>query len=132
MRRLGPLLARSIRTRGNEILDLAWHDVSRLTPEIRAGYERPLLVDDWDKALWELTVANNPDHISDRLGEIVIPVLVVTGDDDRIVPTDQSARVAQELPNAQLKVIPETGHLAHEERPGLFLRTVMEFLSELQ
>jgi pimeloyl-ACP methyl ester carboxylesterase len=53
-------------------------------------------------------------------------------DDDRIVPTEQSIRLADELPNAILNVIPQSGHLSHEEHPDLFMQAVAEFLSTLK
>jgi pimeloyl-ACP methyl ester carboxylesterase len=59
-----------------------------------------------------------------------MPILVITGDDDRIVPTEQSVRLADELPNAELVVIAQCGHLPHEEQPDEFMRAVRDFLSE--
>jgi pimeloyl-ACP methyl ester carboxylesterase len=61
-----------------------------------------------------------------------MPILVITGDDDRIVPTEQSLRLADELPNAMLSVIPQSGHLPHEESPIEFMQAVTEFLSTLK
>jgi pimeloyl-ACP methyl ester carboxylesterase len=60
-----------------------------------------------------------------------MPCLVITGDDDRIVPTDQSIRLADELPDAELVVIPDCGHIPHEECPELFLQAVTDFLNQL-
>lgn len=130
MRHLGPLVSRQIQTRGPELIELAWHDPSKVTPEILEGYQKPLRIADWDKALWELTLASRESGLADRLGEFDLPILVITGDDDRIVPTEQSVRLADELPDAQLVVIPQCGHLPHEERPVEFMQAVANFLSE--
>lgn len=132
MRRLGPLVARQIQTRGPELVELAWHDPSKITPEIEAGYQKPLRVADWDRALWELTLASRESGLSERLSQFDLPVLVITGDDDRIVPTEQSVRLADELPDAQLAVIAQCGHLPHEECPEEFMQAVADFLSEKQ
>ncbi|MGC8856302.1 MAG: alpha/beta fold hydrolase [Anaerolineae bacterium] len=132
MRHLGPLIARQIQTRGPELIQLAWHDPTKITPEILAGYQKPLRLADWDKALWELTVASRESGLAERLGELTLPTLVITGDDDRIVPTEQSLRLADELPNAQLVVIPQCGHLPHEEHPDLFMQAVTDFLETLK
>lgn len=131
MRHLGPLFARQIQTRGPELIELAWHDPSKVTPDILEGYQKPLRVADWDKALWELTLASRESGLADRLGEFDLPVLVITGDNDRIVPTEQSVRLADELPNAQLAVIPQCGHLPHEERPAEFMQAVTDFLQRV-
>jgi pimeloyl-ACP methyl ester carboxylesterase len=65
----------------------------------------------------------------EQLEELDVPVLVITGDDDRIVPTEQSVRLAQELPRAELVVIPNCGHLPQEECPEAFLQAVEAFLA---
>jgi pimeloyl-ACP methyl ester carboxylesterase len=66
-----------------------------------------------------------------RLDDVRVPVLVITGDDDQIVPTEQSIRLAGELPNAQLVVVPNCGHVPHEECPQPFLAAVSSFLAGL-
>jgi pimeloyl-ACP methyl ester carboxylesterase len=132
MRHLGPLVARQIQTRGPQLVELAWHDPSRLTPQTIALYQKPLQVENWDKALWEVTLASQASGLADRLAEFTLPVLVITGDDDRIVPTADSIRLAGELPDAQLVVIPQAGHVPHEERPDLFMQAVSEFLAQLR
>ncbi|MRR30068.1 alpha/beta hydrolase, partial [bacterium] len=59
------------------------------------------------------------------------PVLVITGDTDKIVPTENSVKLAEALPNATLVIIPQAGHVPHEEQPGLFMQAVDEFLQTL-
>jgi pimeloyl-ACP methyl ester carboxylesterase len=131
VRRLGPLLVRSIQRGGRRLGRIAWHDPARLTPQTWEGYRTPLRAHDWDVGLWELTEASHPLHLERRLAEIHVPVLVITGDDDRIVPTAQSVRLAAEIPGAELVVIPRCGHVPHEERPAAFLDAVAGFLARL-
>ncbi|MGC8944811.1 MAG: alpha/beta fold hydrolase [Anaerolineae bacterium] len=131
MRHLGPLLARQIRKWGVDFGRSAWHDPEKLTPEIWEGYTRPLRAENWDRALWEVTRASHPLGLEKRLGEVRVPVLVVTGDDDRIIPTEQSVRLAREIAGAQLAVIPECGHVPQEECPGPFLEAVEAFLRNI-
>ncbi len=131
MRRLGPLISRRIRTWGLDFARSAWHDPSKITPEIWEGYQVPLQAQHWDRALWELTRASHPHNLPERLAEIQMDCLVITGDDDRIVPTEQSIRLAEELPNASLVVIPECGHVPQEECPELFLQAVTGFVQSL-
>jgi pimeloyl-ACP methyl ester carboxylesterase len=128
MRHIGPLVARQIQSQGVEFIKTAWHDPSKITPEILEGYQKPLQAENWDKALWELTLASRESKLAERLTEFNMPVLVITGDDDRIVPTEQSVRLADEIPNAELVVIEQCGHLPHEEQPEEFLQAVKEFL----
>lgn len=130
MDHVGPLIARQLQAQGTEFLKTAWHDPNKITPEIFKGYQEPLQVENWDKALWELTVSSRESGLSERLGEFKLPVLVITGDDDRIVPTEQSLQLAGEIPNAKLAVIPQCGHLPHEECPSDFMQAVKIFLNE--
>lgn len=126
--RLGPLLARQISQRGDAFLDSAWHEPGRITPEVRAGYRRPLQADNWDRALWELTRASRQRNLGHRVADVRTAALVITGDDDRIVPVESSIRLSEELPGAELVVIPACGHLPQEECPEQFMTAVRAFV----
>jgi 2-succinyl-6-hydroxy-2,4-cyclohexadiene-1-carboxylate synthase len=54
----------------------------------------------------------------DRLGELSMPVTLVTGQRDEKFRAI-AERMAERLPDARLVVIPATGHAAHLERPDL-------------
>ena len=129
-RRIGPLIARQIKDWGIDFGKSAWHDPSKITPEIWAGYTKPLLVENWDRALWEFTASSKPTELATALKKIGTPTLVITGDDDRVVPTAQSIRLAKELSLAQLAVIPNCGHVPHEECPAEFMQAVKKFLDK--
>jgi pimeloyl-ACP methyl ester carboxylesterase len=131
LRRLGPLLVRRIQDWGPQMIEKAWHDPAKIDPETLALYKKPLQVENWDVALWEFTLANGASKLAERLGELHLPVLVITGDDDRIVPTQDSLRLAGEIPNARLVVIPNAGHVPHEEQPQAFMQAVENFLTTL-
>ncbi len=132
MRHLGPLLSRQILKHGQDLIKLAWHDPSKLPIEMLDYYQKPFQVENWDKTLWEFTLASRPTGLAERLDELTLPVLVITGDDDRIVPTADSLRLADELPNATLKVITEAGHIPQEEQPQIFMETVKGFISKIR
>jgi len=132
MRHLGPLFTRQIVKRGPDLIKLAWHNPAILSPEIQGLYLKPFQVENWDKALWEFTLASQPTGLSDHLNELTLPVLVITGDHDRIVPAKDSIKLAGELPNASLEVISDAGHVPHEEQPQRFLEIVTSYLSTLQ
>ncbi len=131
VRRLSPLLLRSIRSWGIRLLADSWHNASKITPEIIEGYQKPLKAQNWDRALSELILASTKVDLAGRLHEVRKPVLVVTGDDDRIVPTEQSVRLAEDLSGAKLVVIHQCGHLPQEECPEAFLRATIEFLDAI-
>lgn len=132
MQHIGPLIARRIQGWGDEFARSAWHDPDRITEAVWQGYLAPLHIENWDRALWELTAASRQTGLADRLAALQLPVLVITGDDDRIVPTEQSVKLAGALPNAELAVIPACGHVAHEECSQATLEVMTAFLNQLK
>ncbi len=128
MRRVGPLFVRNLMARGDELIASAWYDPAKVTPEVIEGYRKPMALANWDKALWELTIASYALGLEQRLGELTLPVLVATGDSDRFVPTEDSIRLASELPHAELVVFPQCGHVPQEECPDAFLVAVLAYL----
>lgn len=130
--RVGQLISRSLLQNGDRLIETAWHDPTRISPEVIEGYQKPLLANNWDRALWELTKASSESGLADRLAELKLPVLVVSGDDDRIVPTDQSVRLSEEIDGARLVVFTACGHVPQEECPDQFLQAVKPFVTSLQ
>jgi pimeloyl-ACP methyl ester carboxylesterase len=56
------------------------------------------------------------------------PVLVANGDNDRMVPTQNSADMARRLPNAELVIYPDAGHGGIFQFYEQFVPTALEFL----
>ncbi len=130
-RRIGPRLVRRIADRGPELIRRAWHDGWRVTPAVIEGYRQPLRAIDWDRALWEFTAAGQRTGAAELLRRLDLPVLVVTGDDDRLVPPEASRRVAALRPGIELIEMKDTGHIPHEERPAEFLEAIGPFLDRV-
>jgi pimeloyl-ACP methyl ester carboxylesterase len=64
----------------------------------------------------------------DRLPQIQVPTLVINGEDDRLIPSENSRIMAERIPGAELVLFPEAGHLYFDELPEESARTVIEFL----
>ncbi len=65
----------------------------------------------------------------ERAKALRLPVLVVAGERDRMVPPKAARALADALPDARLAVLPEVGHLPPLERPQALVRCVGEFLA---
>ena len=63
-----------------------------------------------------------------RLGSIDVPVLVTSGDIDIFTPLHYSKSIAEEIPNAEIFVLPGTGHTHHWEKLNEFNQKTLEFL----
>jgi pimeloyl-ACP methyl ester carboxylesterase len=132
LRRIGPFFARSLFENPENFLKSAYFDHEKITEETIAGYRRISMIEDWDLAFWELSIAGENLRLSDRLDEINLPVLVVSGEYDSIVPPQDSQRLAEEIPGAEFLMLPNCGHLPQEECPDVLLDGIVDFASELQ
>ena len=62
---------------------------------------------------------------ADRYPEIHVPVTIVTGDSDQIVPADQnSERLHEALPHSNLTLLPRTGHQIPFTSPEAVLHAI--------
>lgn len=69
------------------------------------------------------------EPVLDRMDEIRIPVLLLTGDlDDKYCAL--ARRMAAALPCARAEVVPDAGHAVHLERPQAFAGAIRGFLEE--
>jgi pimeloyl-ACP methyl ester carboxylesterase len=128
---LGPLASRFFMSRGNQLIKLAWHDPSKATAEVLEGYRKSINIKNWDRALWQFTIASHPINLPARLGEIHVPVLIITGDDDRIVPTKENIKLSHDLSNSRLVIIPQCGHVPQEECPNEVITAIENYVTEL-
>jgi len=69
-------------------------------------------------------------NVKKRLGDISCPVLVVTGDEDRMMPPENSTLLAEGIPGAELHVIAGAGHSFFIEEPEETNRVVTEFFKK--
>ena len=65
---------------------------------------------------------------TDRLGEIKIPTLVIVGADDVATPPEAGELLHQRIPNSEIVVIPESGHISPTEQPAAFNEALLGFL----
>jgi len=59
-----------------------------------------------------------------------VPTLVIIGEED--LPFQQPSRtLAEGIPNAQLRVVPQALHCPQEEEPETFNHILLEFLTKV-
>jgi pimeloyl-ACP methyl ester carboxylesterase len=130
LERIGPLIARVFLAQGDGLESRAYYDAGAVTEEQRARSRLGLQVENWDRALWAFASASEASNLTDTLADITMPVLVVSGENDLVVPASQSVALAEQLPNAEVVIIPACGHLAQEECPVAFLEAVEAWQAE--
>jgi pimeloyl-ACP methyl ester carboxylesterase len=116
---------------GSSWTDLSPEDDSWAMPRQRYQAVSPDGADHWSvifgklQRMWQ----EEPTLTVGDLANIPIPVLVMVGDDDAVVPTHTIA-LYEALPLGELAVIPGTSHAAFMEKPELVNRLILDFLSE--
>ncbi|HSL68781.1 MAG TPA: alpha/beta fold hydrolase, partial [Longimicrobiales bacterium] len=109
-----------------------------ISPETRRS--RPELVD----FLKEMIQSNAPEGMAraaeamairpsseELLRSIEIPVLIMHGTEDEVVPRGDAQMLARGIRGAKLQLLPDTGHLTNLEQPDSFNRFLNEFLLDL-
>lgn len=66
------------------------------------------------------------------LPEIGVPVLIICGDEDQIIPLSEAEEMRDALPNAELALIEGAGHLPNLEQPLAFNELLWDFLESLR
>jgi pimeloyl-ACP methyl ester carboxylesterase len=132
LQRIGPVILRGLGgEQGTAFLRSSWADPARIPDATWEAYRRPLQVEGWDAALWELVKASRESDLTARLAAVQVPVLIVTGLQDAIVPPEQSERLVADLRGvpggARFASLPGCGHLPHEECPEAFRAAVTSF-----
>lgn len=75
-------------------------------------------------------MAVRPDS-NKTLPEIDVPTLIIVGEEDAITPPAESREMHAKIRNAQIKLIPDAGHMTPVEKPQAFARILGEFLGIL-
>jgi pimeloyl-ACP methyl ester carboxylesterase len=60
-----------------------------------------------------------------------VPVEILVGDSDKLTPKRHSEQLVEALPDAELHVVPRTGHMLTQERPQLVVDAVGRLLAEV-
>lgn len=57
--------------------------------------------------------------LSHRYGEVAVPTVIVSGEDDRLVPAREHAlRLHRAVPHSAIRLLPRIGHMVHHNGPA--------------
>ena len=114
--------------------------VTRLMFGATTRRDNPELVDEWRRvfadvdlpsALQCLACLMDRDSVVSRLPEISVPCLVIAGQEDRSLPVALSHRIHQGLPDSEIRVIQQAGHLTALEQPNPVNDALEKFLDRI-
>lgn len=107
----------------------SYADSTLLTPALVARYRDMLLAPgNRDAILSRMTQMRWPDP-APLLRTVQQPVLLLWGEQDRLIPFSNAADYMALLPHATLAALPALGHVPQEEAPATSLAPVLDFLS---
>ena len=113
-------------------LKMAYHDhrlvdrehIARYAPCYRDREAKRALVDTCRRL-----VPADQEAITARYQDLRLPVLLLWGRHDQIVPLSQGTRLETAIPGAQLTVIEECGHNPQEEKPAATFAVIDRFIT---
>ncbi len=105
-----------------------------VTPELVEGYRAPLEDRTRRRAILRAARQIRPEEVDEmvrRYPELDLPVLLLWGEEDPVVPPAFAPRLEALLPRAHRVILPGVGHLPAEEDPGGSLAALLSFLEGL-
>ena len=121
-----PLLAGIASSR---LLKLLYHDTSAITPDVRDAYMLPGRIKGSMDGLLAMMRDRTTDPPVDD-SRVTMPVLLLNGAHDAVVPLKVAQQLRERLPHARLVVIERAAHGLLEERPQECISAITEFLRE--
>ena len=79
--------------------------------------------------LIRLTNSSEGYDVSDRLGEVECPTLIVNATDDVLIPLVEQTRLHEGIKNSEMVIIPKCGHASMYEKPMLFSSLVLGWIN---
>ena len=107
-------------------------ETRRREPQLGADLAEQFLT--WDRRRFIATVRSvlvDRDPVLDALPELKVPALIVSGKQDRTLPSFHSKRMAQKLPNARYIEVSGAAHLVPLEAPDEANQLILDFLRDL-
>ena len=106
----------------------AYADPSRLDDATARRYQDMLLAPGVRPAvLARMAQTRNRDPLP-WLEHLRMPTLLMWGEQDQMIPVANALDYQRAIPHAQRVVLPQVGHLPHEEQPQLSLQAMRAFL----
>jgi pimeloyl-ACP methyl ester carboxylesterase len=106
----------------------AYFDPEKLSEAELEQWHRPLRTAGGMKAFLARS-AQQPDPArAERVRSIVAPTLLIHGDTDRLVPVEVAHRHDALIPESELLIFEETGHIPQEDQPERVVREIRRWL----
>jgi pimeloyl-ACP methyl ester carboxylesterase len=105
----------------------AYHDQSFASLDAQLCAALHLKSQGWQQALIAFTKSGGYTSFGEKLSEIEQPTLILWGERDRILGTDDAYKFKEAIANSQLIWIKDCGHVPHLEQPQITAKHILEF-----
>ena len=135
---IGNLMTKPSRANTRNALKSMYRDFSRVTPGLEETWYRISLLPGnqgvFLQTLRSMTTfgGQNGELVEATLGglpSLRVPVLVIAGRDDAIIPVSHAIEAAKKIPNAKLAIIEDCGHVPQLEKTDEFNAILAGFLN---
>jgi pimeloyl-ACP methyl ester carboxylesterase len=99
-------------------------------PELVAGAVAEMLGAGREQTVADFRACDAFDA-TERLGEIEVPLLALTGEQDRLTPPKFASFLADRVPGGEARILGQAGHLAMVERPDETNAALRAFVDRL-
>jgi len=122
---------------GEVAIRRAWHNVKKIPDDVINNYKNTLRAKNWHEALVEMASTLDASEVAKQLHEVQVPILILHGNEDKIVPVSESEQMLSDLArfgNAEvaMSVIRECGHVPHEEASATVVSHLLQFFIDLK
>ena len=108
-----------------------FHDQTVVTSSYLNEIRQPTHVTGTIAALLAMAASPREDVLPKTISAIKAPTLILLGQEDIYVPSQEAKRLESALPGSKLVILPEAGHYVHIERSTDVNRAITQF-SEVQ
>jgi pimeloyl-ACP methyl ester carboxylesterase len=109
-------------------LDLCVSNKQIIDEEMVIGYEQPFSDDRIYRCLKKLAREREGDLSTHQLKKIQQPILILWGEEDKVVPLRIGRRLHNDLEKSKLVIFHKTGHLLPEEAPEKVAKEMLDFI----
>jgi abhydrolase domain-containing protein 14 len=128
-----PTSQASARTWLRNLLDLL--EIAKpvvVSPSMSGRFALPFVTEQPQRAAGFVAVAPvGIPSFENQLPQIIVPVLAIWGENDRIVPLEQADLLVQSVKQGRKAIIPGGSHAPYMSDPAAFHEELLKFLSEL-
>lgn len=105
----------------------AYYDPTFVSPDSLLCGALHLTCPNWQQALISFTKSGGYNFLADKIAAINQPTLILWGDSDKILGTQDAAKFQQAIAHSKLVWVKNCGHVPHLEQPQVTAEQILAF-----